>query len=342
MLKNIGTACLVALTLWGLTRPARADDCKLGRIASIDFTESEDGSILFPVSIQGTQKMVMLDTGAEVSAVDPQVAADLHLTIHRIAEGYAFNGAGEPFTQMAVVHGLDIGQMHAEEVRLLVWPSRLSSDGNLAGTFGADFLHHYDIDIDFGSHKLGFFSQDHCPGKVVYWPATSVATIPIRVVKSGHIVMPVTLDSHSFDAMLDTGAPSHLSEGAAKSAFGLTADSPDMTRVNNFDLKTPVYRHAFKAMQLEGLTIANPTVYIWDDQTKDSMTQTPQLGSRISDADEQSGVTDMVVGVGELHHLHVYIAYKEQKLYVTAASPPPDAHEEAPATKGIQANSANR
>jgi hypothetical protein len=311
-----------AISFLGFAQLAEADDCKLQQFASVDFTEDASGRILFPVSIEGTQKSMALDTGAEMSAVDPQVASDLHLITHPILQGMAFNTGGAAFTQEAVLHSFDIGKMHAQDAKFLVWPSPLSDDGSVAGVFGADFMHHYDIDIDFGAHKLGIFSQDHCPGKVIYWPAPSVAVVPMRVVTSAHIIVPVTLDSHEFDAMLDTGGMTHLSESAAKAVFGLVPNSPGMTEEANSGLKTPVYRYKFKSIGLEGIAISNPTVYIWDDLEKYSMRQAPHLGSRLSDAGEQTaGMTDMILGASEFKNLHVYIAYREQKLYISSASP---------------------
>ena len=69
-----------------------------------------------------------------------------------------------------------------------------------------DLLHNYDVDLDIDAGKFKLFSQDHCPGKVVYWPASTVTVVPIRVVRSGHIIVPVVLDGHAIDALLDTGA----------------------------------------------------------------------------------------------------------------------------------------
>jgi hypothetical protein len=54
-------------------------------------------------------------------------------------------------------------------------------------------------------------------------------------------------------------------------------------------------------------------------------------GSRLPVGDTEIGLGDMLLGMDILHHLHVYIAYKEEKLYLTAAVPPA-ASASAPAT----------
>jgi hypothetical protein len=56
---------------------------------------------------------------------------------------------------------------------------------------------------------------------------------------------------------------------------------------------------------------------------KHGMSQWTETGTRLSSAGESSGAADMILGMNELRHLHIFVSYKEQKLYVTAASPAP-------------------
>ncbi|HEX4078096.1 MAG TPA: retroviral-like aspartic protease family protein [Rhizomicrobium sp.] len=323
-------ACAFLATV--ISAGASADECKLQRVASLDFTEN--GAIIIPVSLAGTSVRMALDTGSPLSAVDPIVAHNLHLIEQRIMQGAMYDSAGEPFTYIAVVHDLGLGDMHASSVKLAVWPSPMGSgDFRMGGTLGADLLRHFDVDIDFAAHKLSLFAQDHCPGKVVYWTSGGVAVVPMHVVNSGHIIVSVKVDGVPFDALLDTGSTfSHLSLEAADDMFHLVPTSPDMTKVseNGGPGGVPIYRHTFKGLELEGITIANPAIDIFENLAK--ARQTPQSGSRISDADESGGNTDMVLGLQELHRLHLYIAYKEQKLYISSASAPTVAAANAAAT----------
>jgi len=306
-----------------LSASARADDCKLGRIASLDFTDN--GAIVVPVSLEGTTMPMAIDTGAEGSAVDPVAAGNLHLIEHPIFQDMMYDAKGEQFTNMAVLHTLGMGDMHANNVKMLVWPSRMSENGAVAGVLGPDLLRQFDVDIDFGAHKLNLFSQDHCPGKVVYWTSADVAVIPMHVLNTGHIVLPVTIDGHKLDAMLDTGSThSFLSMEFARNLFGLTPQSPDMTKIGTISgaVQTEVYRHSFKSLGMEGLTIGNPAVYLHDNLVNYSLTQGPHTGSRLSDANAAYAIPELILGLEQLRHLHLYIAYKEQALYITGASAP--------------------
>lgn len=327
--RRLGAA---AFFLFPLSLAARAEECRLEQVASLDMTQSDEG-LLVPVSIQGAPKTMIIDTGAPLSVVDPQAAIDLKLITHDVVQGRMYTTSGRQFTQMAIIHGLDIGQMHASDVRVMVEPSRLSGDSRVAGLLGADFLRHFDIDLDFGAHKLNLFSQNHCEGKVIYWPADAVAVVPMNVENSGHITVPVTLDGHEFQALFDTGAfGTILSREAAVNYFGLKPDTPDTPKVGTSSTGATMFKHVFKSLVLEGIAINNPTVYIHEDMAKYAIAQSPHTGSMLASADSSEGFADLTLGMNELRHLHVFVSYKEEKLYITAASPPTTPAASAPAT----------
>ena len=288
------------------------------------MSQAHGTELTIPVSIEGTPTTMVIDTGSVLTGVDPQSADTFHLIRQRIIQDRMFTSAGQPFTEMATKHSFDIGQMHAENVKILVWPTRMwGGDANIAGTVGADLLRNYDVDIDIDNNEFKLFSQDHCPGKVVYWHPAAVSVIPIHVVNSGHIIVPVVLDGQNMDALLDTGAfGTILSLETAEGTFGLHPGTPEMTPSGNFH-GAAAYRHTFKSLELEGISIANPTVFIWDDQMKYGMQQKPELGSRIAPMNEENGKKDLTLGMRERRHLHIYIANKEQKMYVSALAPAP-------------------
>jgi predicted aspartyl protease len=320
--KTIGAILLAYLAC---SIPALAEDCKLMRLTSVDFTAGNYGSGIFvPVSIGGQSRVMAIDTGSPLTAVDPQAATDLGLITHRIYQGVAYDSAGETFQYMAELHDFTMGTMHSGLVKAIVWPSQMWSDKQVAGTIGADMLHNYDVDIDFPAGKFGLFSQDHCPGKVVYWPAAAVAVVPIHVVNSGHIIVPVTIDGQEIDAVLDTGAfGTILTLEGAKNRFGLDPSSPGMTMVGHRKDGTPTYTYTFRKLELEGITITNPVVHLWEDELQYKQSQNVQTGSRISDTSESNGKTELILGVHELRNLHIYIAYQEQKLYISAGDASP-------------------
>jgi hypothetical protein len=65
------------------------------------------------------------------------------------------------------------------------------------------------------------------------------------------------------------------------------------------------------------------------------MDRPPPIGTRFKDSDTEESFPDLLIGMDVLHHLHLYIAYKEQKLYITPAS------EAAPSVTTAAPNSAH-
>ena len=109
----------------------------------------------------------------------------------------------------------------------------------------------------------------------------------------------MTLDGHRVQAMLDTGAAqTALSMDAAERIFGL---------------KTRAASHRFKTLSFEGVTINNPEIALADNITRAPMSQMGKLPS----TDMKRDAPDLLLGMSTLKQLHVYIAYKEEMLYIT-------------------------
>jgi predicted aspartyl protease len=307
--------CGCALSFLVLLAPqARAVECKpLTLKMSLDFAES-GGRILVPVAIEGTTVQMLVDTGSPLSAIDRTTAESLHLKTVRIEGDLFYSASGKGFQQIATVRSLSIGRGTAENTRLAVFPDAVSQDPRVKGILGADFLRNYDVEMDFAARKLNLLSPEHCEGKVVYWPASAIAVVPMHVVKSGHLVLSVTLDGKPLNALLDTSATdTFLTAEAAESLFGLRPASPGMTRVSDYGRGSTLYRHTFKALDLGGVAIGNIPVIVRSDAA--------------NDLDENAGGADLLIGMHELHGLHIYLAYGEGRMYATPAAPEaPGAH----------------
>jgi hypothetical protein len=92
-----------------------------------------------------------------------------------------------------------------------------------------------------------------------------------------------------------------------------------------------IYKHRFKSLDFDGIAVGNLEVTILPDLLKDKYQQGPALGTRLGDSSQTSDYTDMLIGMNVLRHLHIYIAYKEKKLYITPAGAPTVATQTAPA-----------
>jgi len=320
-LSAIIAVSLVSVAAASFTLPVRADECQLKEVASLDLTDFGYRPLV-PVTIEGQGALMLVDTGTPISALDPRAVRSLNLITRRMFQGMMINSRGKSFDAVADLKTFAIGNLTAQDKRFLVDPDPITGDSRVAGLLGADFLRNYDFDIDFAAKKLDVFDQDHCPGKVIYWPAGAVAVVPMHVENSGHIVVPVTLDGQQIDALFDTGT-SHtiLWASAATQYFNLSPNSPGMQLVSKAGDAPPIYRRQFKSLSLEGIMISDPIVDIVENEAGQAIQEDAPTGSRISSAGEENGVTSMILGMRELQNLHIFVSYKEQKLYVTAPTP---------------------
>lgn len=323
-------ALAIAALLSGFSEaPAFADDCPpLMLITSVDLVPSQDNRWQFvPVTLQGKPKLMLVDTGGFVSELTPQAVDELGL--HRRMLGFQqINIAGDASNQAADVTSFVLGRLTADSIEFVVAPEQtlFGDDSRVAGIIGPNILRKYDVDLDFGAHKLSLLSQDHCKGKVIYWPASAVAVVPMHVLPSGHIALTVKLDGQDVHALLDTGASnSTLEIPVAETDFHLKLGSPDTPYLAELQDRpgSAVYKHRFASLSFGDIAVSNPQIDIIPDFTNHPLEAHPEIGTRFIDTNVQEEKAPMLLGMNVLRHLHLYIAYKEQNLYITPGGTPP-------------------
>jgi predicted aspartyl protease len=304
---------------------AAAEQCPpLKILASVAFIPSADGRTAYvPVEIAGSPKLLVLDSGSEGTIISQKVADELGLKTHQTeTDMYGLSGAKtDRAAQVEVKLGATTGNL---TVMVAPFLDNMDPNPQVAGLLGADVLTNFDVSIDFGSHKLDLLDKDHCPGKVVYWPAETAAVVPFHKLRLGQIVLDVELDGKTVKAVLDTGAEnSILRLDTAERLFDVqpgTADTPEQGGLNErADLKT--YKHSFKTLNLNGITVANPNFVLIPDMISKTLAPGAPIDSHIPSRDDALEVP-ILLGMNVLKHIHIYIAYKEQKIYITAASTP--------------------
>jgi predicted aspartyl protease len=138
----------------------------------------------------------------------------------------------------------------------------------------------------------------------------SYAALPFTLTENGHVRVRVTLDGQNTDAILDTGAPvSVLSTQDANSMFRLNVNSADVEAANPvsgpaWGKGRPVkaYATTFKTLTIGGVTIQGPRMELIEGRNF--------LGHDFA---------QLVLGNNVLSRFHLYIAYRQQKLYLTGA-----------------------
>ncbi len=300
---------------------AGAQECQLQRVASLDMQVMPDGRVLVPVSLDDTPRLLMVDTGSPVGLLNNSVAQELGLKSQRIENGMAFYFVnGDQTTRFAAVPSLKIGPDEARYLDFLL-VNRAGNTSN-AGTLGMDVLKNFDIDFDFAAKKLNLFSQDHCEGKVVYW-AREYAVLDAQISAHGEISAKMSLDDRDVEGVIDTGSVvTTVNESDSKRMFGIDTASEGLDTVK-FPDGSSMVAHRFNALVMGGVSMPNPRITILPDGVADAtrrrLEQDKLQGYEGNDASHNPQV---ILGMDALRHLHIYIAYKEKKIYVTAA----DAH----------------
>ncbi len=108
--------------------------------------------------------------------------------------------------------------------------------------------------------------------------------------------------------ILDSGSPvSLLGMGAAGRMFDLDEKSPGVVPAGTLSGgaggQIGAYAYPFKSLTMGGLAVANPKILLSD---------THSFGK-----DRAQGL----LGMNVLRRLHLYFAYRERELYISAASP---------------------
>ena len=257
--------------------------------------------------------------GASVSTPPEIDTSKIVMLNQRQTEAISVYGTGgQPIREETAGQPVRIGRLDFPDVSFLVIPDQSAGDTGVAGMFGMDFLRGYDIELNLSQHWINLFSQDHCPGKVVYW-GEAYLQAPIEISDTGQIMVEARLDGQRVQALIDTGAShSSIRQGDASWLFGFTAESPGVTAVDSTQAADgavlTAYRAPFKTLELAGITFGNPDIHVLPNPKAINQSDHTSLAQRREDA-------VLTLGVNELSRLRIYLALRERMLYVTPASP---------------------
>jgi len=307
MVKSLTLACAALALVMG--SGARAGECTAPRLENTVQMEpiGDQGEVAVAVSLNRVEEKFLFDTGGGAMNYVSSALAQ-HLGLPKTDNFAAVDVAGNKSYGVALTRNLRFGAVSGQDIMFQVVPN-LGFDGILsAGTMAND-----DIDIDFGAMRLNFFSADHCPGGVVYWPHQALAVVPVTLA-SGHFELAVTLDGHPLTAVIDTGSPwTILTTRWAEENLGFSAQAPapQSSNIPKDDPDKHIYFRKYAALSFPGITITKPLLIVRPIQFGDG--NDAGTGNRRA--------PDLIIGMEVLRHLHLYYAAKERKIYITAAAP---------------------
>jgi hypothetical protein len=155
---RIHTICALAAATCALGGAALAEDCgNLKLAASIQMRPVYNGyANLVPVTVEGTPRLLLFDTGGYMSQLTSDVVKELQLPTRQSALEL-YDVAGNISKTYVVSKDFEIGGMHASGLPFMVIsPNSDFGKGRdrFDGILSADFMFKYDIELDFAAAKL--------------------------------------------------------------------------------------------------------------------------------------------------------------------------------------------
>jgi len=285
--------------------------CNLTPIAELPMENHGERGPIVPVRIEGQTRRILLDTGGFASILDPSVIPG-HRG-HPTSTTGALGLNGILLTRSIRIDSVEIGPAMPRSVEFLVGPPAYAG---IDGTLGAEVLKNADLELDPVKGTATFFAPTHC-GHAVHWPHADETSVPfIMDPEDQHIFITVKLNDREINAMVDTGSPdSFIAMSEATTLFKLSGASPGMqpagVGVSKRGTPQDYHRYRFSSLEVGDLKLDEPWMII-----------APSLK------------VDMIIGMHQLHRMHLYFAFSERTLYATSAGqtgagPDPDARTRA-------------
>jgi predicted aspartyl protease len=306
MTPRIGFAALILATFIQSLPAASAEPapCSLGQVVSVPVETDSQGVISVPGYVNGRPVSMLVDTGSYISSLGFDTAAALGLRLKPGAFGSYVNNV--PVFFYAQTETFNLGPASGNGLQFFVVPAQLLEPG-ISGMIGPDIMKQFDVEIDFVGGNFKFFVPNTCAAPPVYWTQAPYAEVPMKVDRDWKVVVSAQLDGRPVTVILDTGASRSLMNfKAAKDLFGWQDDDPNLKSLTlNINGKPAhVYRYRFSTLTFEGIQVAYPDIDMAEGENFDT---------------HGRGDAQLILGMSVLRQLHLYIGYKAQKLYLTAA-----------------------
>lgn len=267
-----------------------------------------DHHLAIPLEADGHVVEAALDTGAAQSvltkdatiALDARVMHNYNDSAVMMAPVIAAGFGGATTGEFLTVGDLRLAGGHLRDASFIGLPSFRFHDPRLNGLVGGDLLQNWDLDIDAGRSVLNLdLPQQTAP--VPPWH-DGTTRVPLDRQDATLIRIPVVLDGHKLEAIVDTGAPRSVVSG--DTAAGAEAGGSDAIGHGSgiAGITTAIRRHRFADLSIGGLSFGPVEM---------GVSATP---------DAVPGA-DMLIGLDVLRMTRVYVAYQARELLIDEGAP---------------------
>ncbi len=297
-------ATLLSALVAILSQPAAAGGGKCQMAVLVKFPVVMEGPrASVPVSFNGHDTRVWLDSGAFFNFMPKAMAVELGLHTEHLPAGFYVQGIGGSYTpELTRVHEFGIAGVTLHDMEFIVGGS---DSGN--AFLGANFLGHWDTEFDLAKGVVNVYTESNCDRvSLAYW-GNGMAVGEARLFrgqydKDFHIYVEVIVNGHSLRAMLDSGAPSSLIGRHAAQSVGIDLNSPQvvgsvkMSGIGSQQRQSWIART--QMISIGGEDIKNSPIRVIDDASDDRS-------------------HDMILGVDFLMAHHIIVSQAQRKMFLT-------------------------
>jgi predicted aspartyl protease len=239
--------------------------CSAAQVGSVPM-RIERGALIVPVALNRLPVLMVLDTGAERTILEPDVAHELgfHENPAKLSRLYGVGGI-MPARPDVTVPELVFGDLRFADLDVAVGDAPLHGPGTpVAGLVGADVFGPLDMDFDFARGQLALYQGSACGGEPLTW---NQQTQRIPTYRHGHLtVVDVSLDGAKLTAVIDTGATRSVVLASAAERIGLPTDYmlnvPGSAGEGIGDLPMGMHVHRFGELRIGSTVFVDPILAV--------------------------------------------------------------------------------
>ena len=286
------------------------------------------GTMTVTAAIDGTPHRLLVGIGDLSTQLWDSPAAKLDLAV--LNHGRFMDAGGRFSEGVARVERFTLGSMETGNFAIAVRPDPDFPNAGFDGVLGTNMMQRYDIDLDFAHRQLNYFSTEACKGAGVYWSPGQISSVDF-VTYSGIVYVPVTLDGHTIIALLDTSANrTFLNPQVAERLFGLKADALEAGTVTDGGALIKAGMHRFNRLTLGGLTIDNPDIAVPFNITTQDTGEFHASKVLLNRFPLSELLPPMIIGMDVLKQSHLYVSFRNQRIYVSPAADGQPLKQQAP------------
>jgi predicted aspartyl protease len=318
--------CLSVLAILLLSScAAPIPDCRQTVATSLQVYFDAQGIPFVLAGLGATPAAMLVDTGAETTAVSHELATEAGLSEGTFAQTFTVVSAGAPVpAYFATEKRFFLGNAFSNNMKILVFAKPISpwafgEKSGIDGSLGNDIWRNYDLDLNFPDAAVTLFDKQSCATLPMSWLG-NVSVVPITIDYYGYVFVPVTVDGHRFNALLDTGTSVSTLPALAIASSGLSSD--ESAPLQNLNVATvggtiPSTLYGFKEMVIGNEKIEKP-VFAVARMNKIQMLAA-SLFSSMGQRDpfmKYNPYEDVVLGENFIRAHRMFISYPTSTLYI--------------------------